>query len=84
MIASDRILASLQWELGYSKQPNISPSEFYPAQVPGAVQLDIAREKQYPDYAHGNNFEMFGWMEDGSVSKSVSVQAPSDSSDMQI
>ena len=64
MIASDRILASLQWELGYSKQPNISPSEFYPAQVPGAVQLDIAREKQYPDYAHGNNFEMFGWMED--------------------
>ena len=52
MIASDRILASLQWELGYSKQPNISPSEFYPAQVPGAVQLDIAREKQYPDYAH--------------------------------
>jgi beta-mannosidase len=53
----------LKWELGYSDDLHSTPAEFIPAAVPGAVQLDIARAKQYPDYLFSDNFKLFGWME---------------------
>lgn len=55
---------NLDWELGYSVEKNIEPSSYVVAEVPGAVQLDIARAENYPDYNYANNYEMFGWMED--------------------
>lgn len=55
---------SLDWVLGYSDSPDIRPSHFFPASVPGAVQLDIAGHEGYPDYNFSDNYKMFRWMED--------------------
>jgi beta-mannosidase len=55
---------NLDWELGYSVAEEIKPSSYVVAKVPGAVQLDIARAENYPDYNYADNYKMFGWMED--------------------
>lgn len=52
------------WTVGYSARPEIPPAEMYPAVVPGAVQLDYARAKQWPSYLEGTNFQEYAWMED--------------------
>lgn len=55
---------SLKWELGYSAEQNQQPDKFIPAVVPGSVQLDIARDANYPDYNYADNYRLFRWMED--------------------
>lgn len=54
----------LKWKVGYNTDKDAESIDFVPAQVPGAVQLDIARAKQYPDYKYSDNFKLFKWMED--------------------
>lgn len=53
----------LLWEIGYSKDKELIPSEFVKAVVPGAVQIDWAREKQYKNPYEDINFKQFKWME---------------------
>lgn len=54
----------LNWELGYCSAKEQYPDKFIPAIVPGAVQLDIAREANYPDFNYADNYRLFRWMED--------------------
>ena len=54
----------LNWTVGFTKDPAAAPEEFYPAQVPGAVQLDYARAKNWPSPMEGVNYKAYKWMED--------------------
>lgn len=54
----------LAWEVGYSDKKDILPTKYVPSSVPGAVQLDIAKAENYPDYNYSDNYKMFKWMED--------------------
>ncbi|MEE1026713.1 MAG: hypothetical protein U0L55_06895 [Acutalibacteraceae bacterium] len=38
----------LIWQLGYSNSAHSLPTEYFPATVPGAVQLDYAKEYNKP------------------------------------
>jgi len=57
-------LTSLEWKVGYSLEKSKTPEKYVPAQVPGAVQLDIAKAENYPPFEYADNYKMFGWMED--------------------
>ncbi len=59
-----RTRISLAFEVGHSPSPNSTPSEWVPAVVPGAVQLDWARAKGMPDYRVAENYKAYKWMED--------------------
>ena len=63
-IANTENQINLTWELGYSKTKMDKPDHYIPAVVPGAVQLDIARENNYPSYFFADNYKKFSWMED--------------------
>ena len=54
----------MDWLVGYMASPCGEPEELVPAQVPGAVQLDWARAKGWPDYRYDLNFLDYRWMED--------------------
>ncbi len=54
----------MNWTVGWCRDPADVPSEFVPARVPGAVQLDWAAAQGWPDYTVGDNFQAYGWMED--------------------
>ncbi|NRA37565.1 MAG: hypothetical protein HRU15_05455, partial [Planctomycetes bacterium] len=45
----------LKWELARCDDAESSPTEFIPATVPGAVQLDWAAAHDLPDYTIGDN-----------------------------
>lgn len=54
----------LIWQLGYSNSADSLPTEYFPATVPGAVQLDYAKEYNLPDYNYETNFDEYRFMED--------------------
>jgi len=54
----------LNWSVGHSDTPDTRPAEFYPAVVPGSVQADYARAKNWPHFKDGLNFRQYKWMED--------------------
>lgn len=54
----------LLWKVGYSQKEGQLPEEFVEAKVPGAVQLDWAKAKGYPDPFVNVNFKQYKWMED--------------------
>ncbi len=56
----------LNWKVGAHSVPEGVPDEFYPARVPGSVQLDWARAKGWGEdhYWFGENFEQYRWCED--------------------
>jgi beta-mannosidase len=54
----------LNWQVGFHKAQTNQPSEWYPARVPGAVQLDYAAARNWPDYSFGENWKNYRWMED--------------------
>ncbi len=54
----------LQWELGFADNPDTTPAIYYPAQVPGAVQLDMAQALHYEPFYTSDNFHDYDWMED--------------------
>lgn len=53
----------LDWELQY-KLPGKSRTQVTEATVPGAVQLDIAREEKYDTWYFDDNWKDYLWMED--------------------
>lgn len=55
---------SLSWRVGFHAMADATPSEWVPASVPGAVQLDWARAKGWPPYWHAEEFRRYAWMED--------------------
>lgn len=55
---------SMHWNVGFHKDKTGKPVEWYPATVPGAVQLDYARAKKWPDHAYAENWKEYRWMED--------------------
>ncbi len=55
---------NLSWTLSHSKTVDGVGEESIPATVPGAVQLDYARENNYEPYYYGLNFKQFDWIED--------------------
>lgn len=57
-------MKALNWKVGYTKDAAAYPAEFYPAQVPGAVQADYARAKNLDPVVFGENFREYAWMED--------------------
>jgi beta-mannosidase len=57
-------LTPLEWKVGYSAEKSKAPLKYVPSQVPGAVQLDIAKAEKYPPYEFADNYKMFAWMED--------------------
>jgi len=54
----------LAWRVGHTADPQQSPSEFVPATVPGAVQLDWARAKGWPQPEYDSDLTKYLWMED--------------------
>ena len=54
----------LQWEVGCAKDGNALPARFIPATVPGAVQLDMLRAGELPDYTVGTQFHAYDGLED--------------------
>ncbi len=54
----------MEWQVGFSQTENEYPELFYPATVPGAVQLDMKAALGYPDYNIGTNVLEYRWMED--------------------
>ena len=55
---------SLNWQVGWAKEPSAKPTEFVTAKVPGSVQLHIAKSKKIPSYHFGTNADLYQWMED--------------------
>jgi len=53
----------LDWQVGWTADPDQAPERFVPAAVPGAVQLDWARAEGWPPYWKAENFRAYGWME---------------------
>lgn len=52
------------WTLSHTPSLDRAAADPIPATVPGAVQLDYARAKNYKPYTFGLNFKQFDWMED--------------------
>lgn len=51
---------ALNWQLGYHSTASEKPKTYFPATVPGAVQLDLMlAEKMKQPYWYSNNFEQF-------------------------
>ena len=69
-------LTPLEWRVGYSDEKSKAPAKYVPAQVPGAVQLDIAKAEKYPPYEFADNYKMFGWMEDKYYTYLTSFKKP--------
>lgn len=74
--SNSRKQITLTWELGHHAEPDALPAEWIPAQVPGAVQLDWARAKEWPPYWHGGNFRQYTWMEDVYWTYRTRIQSP--------
>jgi len=54
----------LDWEIGYTSKSSEIPAKWYPAMVPGAVQLDLAKALNYGKYYFAENWKDYLWMED--------------------
>ena len=54
----------LDWKVGFCSRYGEEPEKFFNAAVPGAVQLDYAREYGLPDYNRGLNFKKYRPLED--------------------
>jgi beta-mannosidase len=81
LILAENQMIDLKWELGYSKSGSESPVNYFPATVPGAVQLDLAGLEKYPSYNVSDNYRKFGWMEDLFYTYRTSFRKPALSED---
>jgi len=50
--------------LGWHRKPAAEPTEWIPATVPGAVQLDWAHAHGWPEWWRGDEWKRYRWMED--------------------
>ncbi|MBR0442963.1 MAG: hypothetical protein IIX15_01345, partial [Clostridia bacterium] len=55
---------TFEWMLSHASEKSGAGLESIPASIPGAVQLDYAKAKNYEPYYFGLNFKQFDWMED--------------------
>lgn len=71
----------LNWQLARLDSQETTPTEWLPAQVPGAVQLDWARAHDLPDYRQGENLlhwqglEKYAWQYRGSASEPITADS---------
>ncbi len=54
----------LNWFVGYANSATDRPLDYFPATVPGAVQLDYIKHNNLPDYKEELNFKQYIWMEE--------------------
>ncbi len=66
----------LKWELGYASTSNAKPQKWIPANVPGAVQLDIARAENYAPLYYAEHWKDYIWMEDYYYTYRTSFKKP--------
>lgn len=66
----------LEWELEYNR-PGRSRTQVAEATVPGAIQLDIAREEGYGTWYFDDNWKDYGWMEDQTFTYKTEFERPS-------
>ncbi len=66
----------LTWQLGFRRNLAESPRDWFPAKVPGAVQLDYAAAHNWPPYWYGNNFKDYAWMEEKFWTYKTTFEAP--------
>jgi beta-mannosidase len=64
MLQNSFILFDTNWIVGFSKVKENLPIEWFPATIPGAVQLDYAAAKQLGPWYYNDNFRQYRWMED--------------------
>ncbi len=57
-------ITELEWLVGHHIKKETKPTDWYPAKVPGAVQLDYAKAKGWEDHNYAENWKDYGWMED--------------------
>ncbi len=62
LVAQDPL--ELNWTVNYGAEDAPDKLRTAVASVPGAVQLDIAREEGYGPYYYGENWKDYLWMED--------------------
>jgi len=62
LMAQDSL--ELKWTLIYGAEDAPGNLKIAEASVPGAVQLDIAKEEGYGSYYYGENWKDYLWMED--------------------
>ena len=62
LVAQDPL--ELNWTVNYGAEDAPDKLRTALASVPGAVQLDIAREEGYGHYYYGENWKDYLWMED--------------------
>lgn len=55
---------TLNWQVGYCNTASSRPEDYFPATVPGAVQLDYAAAYELPDHNYEMNFEQYQWMQE--------------------
>jgi len=56
---------NLEWKIGYHQTETEQPAKWYPATVPGAVQLDVMKAENYKQpWWYADNVTQFDWMED--------------------
>lgn len=66
----------LKWELGYTSAITDLPSEWIPSEVPGAVQLDIAKAKKWGPYYYAENWKDYAPLEDRFYTYRASFSKP--------
>ncbi len=75
--SADGAKIPLQWRVGYAKSAQETPADFVPAKVPGSVQLDIARAKNYPTHHYSTHAEKYyQWLEDMHYTYRASFKKP--------
>jgi len=57
-------ITDLKWMVGHHSEKEVKPIDWYPAKVPGAVQLDYARANGWEDHNYAENWKEYRWMED--------------------
>lgn len=57
IMSANEQIKNLTWELGSVTAINEAPDRWIPAEVPGAVQLDIAKDKKWGPYYYGENWK---------------------------
>ncbi len=66
----------LSWEVGYHKEKSQTPDRWYPATVPGAVQLDLLTTLKNPNWYFSDGYKQFMWMEDVFFTYRAKFQKP--------
>lgn len=64
------------WTVGFHKQKETAPQKWMQAQVPGAVQLDYAKDNNWGKYYFAENWKDYGWMEDVFWTYKTTFQKP--------